>query len=43
MQFGKDHTTVLYNIRKVEMALKGGSQELQNSIRDITANINSCL
>ena len=43
MQFGKDHTTVLYNIRKVEVALKDGNTELQNSIRDITANINSCL
>ena len=43
MQFGKDHTTVLYNIRKVEMMLKDGDSELQNNIRDITANINSCL
>ena len=43
MQFGKDHTTVLYNIRKVEMLLKEGDAELQNNIRDITANINSCL
>ena len=43
MQFGKDHTTALYNIRKVENLLKDGDTELQNSIRDITANINSCL
>ena len=42
-QFAKDHTTVLYNIRKVEMALKDNNTELQNNIRDITANINSCL
>ena len=42
-QFSKDHTTVLYNIRKVEMALKDNNTELQNNIRDITANINSCL
>ena len=42
-EFGKDHSTVLYNIRKVEVALKGGNTTLQNNIRDITANINSCL
>ena len=42
-EFGKDHSTVLYNIRKVEVALKGGNSSLQNNIRDITANINSCL
>ena len=42
-EFGKDHSTVLYNIRKVEVALKDGSTALQNNIRDITANINSCL
>ena len=42
-EFGKDHSTVLYNIRKVEVALKDGDTELQNNIRDITANINSCL
>ena len=42
-EFAKDHSTVLYNIRKVETALKGGDSELQNNIRDITANINSCL
>ncbi len=43
VQFGKDHSTVLYNIRKVEVALKDGNTEMQNNIRDITANINSCL
>ena len=42
-EFGKDHSTVLYNIRKVEVSLKDGDTELQNNIRDITANINSCL
>ena len=42
-QFAKDHSTVLYNIRKVEVALKENNTELQNNIRDITANINSCL
>ena len=43
MQFGKDHSTALYNIRKVENALKEGNTDLQNNIRDITANINSLL
>ena len=34
---------MLYNIRKVELALKNEDTALQNSLRDITANINSCL
>ena len=42
-EFGKDHTTVMYNVRKVEAALKAGDVVLQNHIRDITANINSTL
>ena len=42
-EFAKDHSTVLYAIRKVEVALKNGDENLQNNIRDITANINSCL
>ena len=42
-EFAKDHSTALYNIRKIETALKSGDSELQNNIRDITANINSCL
>ncbi len=42
-EFGKDHSTILYAIRKVEVALKNGNDQLQNNIRDITANINSCL
>ena len=42
-EFAKDHSTVLYNIRKVETALKNGDSNMQNNIRDITANINSCL
>ncbi len=42
-EFGKDHSTVLYNIRKVELALKNEDTNLQNNLRDITANINSCL
>ena len=42
-EFARDHTTVLYAIRKVEVALKNGDANTQNNIRDITANINSCL
>ena len=42
-EFGRDHSTILYAIRKVEMSLKSGNATLQNNIRDITANINSCL
>ena len=42
-EFAKDHTTVLHAIRKVESALKAGDTNLQNNVRDITANINSCL
>ena len=42
-EFSRDHSTVIYAIRKVEVALKKGDTNLQNNIRDITANINSCL
>ncbi len=42
-EFSRDHSTVMYGIRKVERALKDGDSNMQNSIRDITANINSCL
>ena len=42
-EFGRDHSTILYAIRKVEVALKSENPNLQNNIRDITANINSCL
>ncbi len=42
-EFGRDHSTILYAIRKVELALKNGDTATQNNIRDITANINSCL
>ena len=42
-EFGRDHSTILYGIRKVEVSLKGNDTSLQNNIRDITANINSCL
>ncbi len=42
-EFGRDHSTILYAIRKVEVGLKDGNASLQNNIRDITANINSSL
>ena len=42
-EFNKDHSTILHSIKKVENALKTGDENLQNHIRDITANINSCL
>ena len=42
-EFARDHSTVLYAIRKVELEIKKGNEALQNNIRDITANINSCL
>ncbi len=42
-ELGKDHTTVLYSLNKMEQALKRGDTQLQNHVRDITANINSCL
>ena len=42
-EFSRDHSTVHYAINKVEMELKNGNTNMQNNIRDITANINSCL
>ena len=42
-EFGKDHSTILHSIKKVEAALKSGDESLQSHIRDITANVNSCL
>ena len=42
-EFARDHSTVLYAINKVEQSLKNGDTTMQNNIRDITANVNSCL
>lgn len=42
-EFGRDHSTVLHSIRKVETTLKDSSAPLHASIRDIKANINSSL
>ena len=33
-EFNRDHSTVLYAIRKVEMALKNGDTNMQNNVRD---------
>jgi len=41
-EFGRDHSTVLYAIRKVEVAQKS-DPSLKDKLRDITANINSSL
>ena len=40
---GRDHTTVLNSITKIDSELKAGNTTLQNHIRDITANVNSSL
>ena len=42
-ELNKDHSTVIYSIKKVETALKNGDKSLQDHIRDITANINASL
>ncbi len=42
-ELGKDHTTVLYSYNKIKDALRMGDTNLQNHVRDITANVNSCL
>ena len=42
-ELSRDHATILYSVKKVEQALASGDTNLQNHIRDITANINSCL
>lgn len=42
-EFGKNHTTVLYAIRRVEEELGTAGNGLQDNIRDITTNINSRL
>ncbi len=42
-EFGKNHTTVLYAIRRVEEEIGNTANGLQDNIRDIQANINSRL
>ena len=42
-EFGRDHSTVIHSIRKVELSLKDPTSPLQATVRDITSNINSSL
>ncbi len=42
-EFGRDHTTVMHSISKVEKLLADPRSGLQDNLRDITANINSRL
>ena len=42
MEFGKDHTTVMHSVDKIEKNL-GSSTQLQTVIKEITANINGKL
>ncbi len=42
-EFDRDHTTVLYAIRRVEALVKAKDETMMNNIRDITANVNSSL
>ena len=41
--FNKDHSTIKHSIDKIDGMIKSGDTNLQNHIRDIKANINSCL
>ena len=42
-EFGKDHSTVIYAINKLERILASSSAGLHDTLRDITANINNKL
>ena len=42
-EFGRDHTTVISSLQKVEALLNKNDKETMDNIRDITANINSKL
>ena len=42
-EFGRDHSTVIHSLKKVEQQLAAGTGSLPDNIRDITANINSKL
>ena len=39
----RDHATILYSVKQVEQKLAKNDTDMQNHIRDIIANINSCL
>ena len=42
-EFGRDHTTVISSLQKVEALVAKGDKETMDNLRDITANINSKL
>ena len=42
-EFGRDHTTVISSLQKVESLVAKGDKETIDNLRDITANINSKL
>ena len=42
-EFGRDHTTVISALQKVESLVAKGDKETVDNLRDITANINSKL
>jgi chromosomal replication initiator protein len=42
-EFGKDHTSVIHAIKKVESLIDDPTSGIQDNLRDITANINSKL
>lgn len=42
-EFGRDHSTVLHSVRKIEKALSDSKNPLNETIRDIMANINNKL
>ena len=42
-EFGRDHSTVIHSLKKVEQQLAAGTGTLADNIRDITANVNSKL
>ena len=42
-EFGRDHTTVISSLQKVEALLEKGDKETMDNLREITANINSKL
>ena len=42
-EFGRDHSTVIHALNKVEKLLQDSTSGIQDNIRDITANVNSKL